>query len=299
MTIENKNVEFQSEDIPYRFWISFLIWLGFAVFFAVAFSSWCVNSFFILTIIGALGTNTDIVVRISVDSQARVIRVRRTTLFGLRNKDVPFENCSGVEVSHATISTRDHKSWSLVIQTINDSFRLINSSTNLEDLNEKATRLRSIIGLLDPIPTIHKETSENFRTQLKGLCQKHFPDCEESVTRASIFKLAEAVSLPDEDIYLYVNAQLLFSGRYGLVICPSGLYWNNKPGDEDIQEYKNSRFNHLSWYDFSETEIKPDPEDGDIMIGSASQLVVEGSLEREKLLEFFTEIQMICKAEYT
>ncbi len=100
------------------------------------------------------------------------------------------------------------------------------------------------------------------------------------------------IKIPNETtVIAFIDGTLTASGKHGIVICDSGLYWSNN------WTTKTSR-NYLSWIEFSNVSIRlgKDVTESDIELGEGNLYNSSSTyLGKDKLLQLLKELQYLAK----
>ncbi len=92
----------------------------------------------------------------------------------------------------------------------------------------------------------------------------------------------------DDEIIFVIDTTLLGTGRQGIAICQSGLYWKNDLTVPTIET-------HLSWSDFMQEEITYHRK-YQIVIGDGNIISMAGArMKRETTIKLLKEINIIYK----
>ena len=90
---------------------------------------------------------------------------------------------------------------------------------------------------------------------------------------------------PDEKVYILIDNSILGNAKKGMVICDSGIYWNNMFATKTVK-------NHLGWEEFSKAQIKAHGKEA-VQFEEGALYLCSGALEQGQVLDLLGRLQTL------
>lgn len=295
MTSNPTSLEHESK--PTNHWFIFFACLLLTLY-VFTLGIWFLSIFMVFCVLGCLSMNYSLSVRFTIDSAAQVVHVHKKTIFGSTSLDLPFTDIMEVKTQASGFGRRQQKSdmRDLILLTVNGNHTIVYGEQNLSVVEDLASQIRQLTATKeDEEGMVFVPMSEDFIADVEQLCRSQATKAKWSfeLDEETIANLKKNLDIPEQRVIFYLNTENLGSGKMGLVVASTGIFWSRHQ-DDFLYDENRTRQDRMPWSVLANTNIRAD-KDGDVLIGEGSQIVLRQNIEPEPVIELLMALQHLSQ----